>query len=144
VGSKFCFLFLFRDRSLSKPGCQTPIGELFDLEALANTCRELGRTSFFVTSSPLHIVNGIASPPKYAFFVVYNQLKGIDSVSFIVLWLSFKLNANQLCVTIKRTKFELHCTFSLLHKRCERNIVLLISSQFAGEFLNSMIWVVVG
>ncbi|KAF9010714.1 putative cyclase-domain-containing protein [Cyathus striatus] len=42
----------------------TPIGELFDLEALSRTCKELGRYTFFVTSSPLNIVNGIASPPK--------------------------------------------------------------------------------
>ncbi|KAJ3562248.1 hypothetical protein NP233_g9690 [Leucocoprinus birnbaumii] len=42
----------------------TPIGELFDLEELARTCKALGRYSFFVTSSPLHVVNGIASPPN--------------------------------------------------------------------------------
>ncbi|KXN90822.1 hypothetical protein AN958_03476, partial [Leucoagaricus sp. SymC.cos] len=42
----------------------TPIGELFDLEDLAKTCKTLGRYSFFVTSSPLHVINGIASPPK--------------------------------------------------------------------------------
>lgn len=41
-----------------------PIGEFFDLEALAQTCKELDRYSFFVTSSPLHVVNGIASPPN--------------------------------------------------------------------------------
>ncbi|EKM74941.1 hypothetical protein AGABI1DRAFT_123433 [Agaricus bisporus var. burnettii JB137-S8] len=40
----------------------TPIGELFDLEELAKTCKSLNRYSFFVTSSPLHLVNGIASP----------------------------------------------------------------------------------
>ncbi|THV05096.1 hypothetical protein K435DRAFT_826597 [Dendrothele bispora CBS 962.96] len=42
----------------------TPIGELFDLEDLAQTCKDLGRYTFFVTSSPLNILNGIASPPK--------------------------------------------------------------------------------
>ncbi|CAA7260603.1 unnamed protein product [Cyclocybe aegerita] len=42
----------------------TPIGELFDLEGLSKACRELNRYTFFVTSSPLNIVNGIASPPK--------------------------------------------------------------------------------
>ncbi|KAF9568205.1 hypothetical protein CPC08DRAFT_679795 [Agrocybe pediades] len=42
----------------------TPMGELFDLEKLSETCKELGRYSFFVTSSPLNIVNGIASPPN--------------------------------------------------------------------------------
>jgi hypothetical protein len=49
---------------------QTPMGELFDLEALATTCKELGRYSFFVTSSPLHIVNGVASPPKYVWCIL--------------------------------------------------------------------------
>lgn len=43
---------------------KTPIGELFDLEQLSRICKELNRYSFFVTSSPLNIVNGIASPPK--------------------------------------------------------------------------------
>ncbi|KAF8971172.1 putative cyclase-domain-containing protein [Flammula alnicola] len=42
----------------------TPMGELFDLEELSRICKELGRYSFFVTSSPLNIVNGIASPPN--------------------------------------------------------------------------------
>ncbi|GJJ16309.1 hypothetical protein Clacol_010606 [Clathrus columnatus] len=42
----------------------TPMGELFDLEELSKTCKELNRYSFFITSSPLNIVNGIASPPK--------------------------------------------------------------------------------
>ncbi|KAF9448212.1 hypothetical protein P691DRAFT_59825 [Macrolepiota fuliginosa MF-IS2] len=41
-----------------------PIGELFDLEELAKICRTLGRYSFFLTSSPLNIINGIASPPN--------------------------------------------------------------------------------
>ncbi|KAF8187463.1 hypothetical protein BJ912DRAFT_926706 [Pholiota molesta] len=43
---------------------KTPMGELFDLEELSKICKELGRYSFFVTSSPLNIVNGIASPPN--------------------------------------------------------------------------------
>ncbi|KAF4615241.1 hypothetical protein D9613_002630 [Agrocybe pediades] len=42
----------------------TPIGEFFDLEKLSKTCKELGRYSFFLTSSPLNVVNGIASPPN--------------------------------------------------------------------------------
>ncbi|KAF5328690.1 hypothetical protein D9619_011693 [Psilocybe cf. subviscida] len=42
----------------------TPIGEFFDLEELSKVCKELGRYSFFVTSSPLNVVNGIASPPN--------------------------------------------------------------------------------
>lgn len=40
------------------------MGELFDLEELSKICKQLGRYSFFVTSSPLNVVNGIASPPK--------------------------------------------------------------------------------
>jgi len=41
-----------------------PIGEFFDLEELAKTCQTLGRYSFFLTSSPLNLINGIASPPN--------------------------------------------------------------------------------
>lgn len=43
-------------------GC--PIGELFDLEALAKTCQELGRWSFFVASMPLNMPGGVSSPPN--------------------------------------------------------------------------------
>jgi hypothetical protein len=38
----------------------TPVGELFDLEALSQKCQELGRYSFFVTSAPLNVLRGIA------------------------------------------------------------------------------------
>jgi hypothetical protein len=59
-----------------------PIGELFNLEDLARTCKELGRTSFFVSSVPLRVCmdrrdlflelrltdgqvpGGVASPPN--------------------------------------------------------------------------------
>lgn len=40
------------------------IGELFDLEALACTCQELQRWSFFVTSAPLNMPGGVSSPPN--------------------------------------------------------------------------------
>lgn len=40
------------------------IGELFDLEALARTCQELQRWSFFVTSVPLNMPGGVSSPPN--------------------------------------------------------------------------------
>ncbi|KAM0080473.1 hypothetical protein ACKRZS_007376 [Fusarium odoratissimum] len=40
------------------------IGESFDLEALAEKCKEQGRWSFFMTSVPLDIPGGIASPPN--------------------------------------------------------------------------------
>lgn len=43
-------------------GC--PIGEIFDLEALAKTCKELGRYSFFITSMPLNMPGGVSSPPN--------------------------------------------------------------------------------
>ncbi|RFU28540.1 hypothetical protein B7463_g7806, partial [Scytalidium lignicola] len=38
-----------------------PLGELFDLEKLAKTCKEKGRWTFFVTSSPDHCPAGVAS-----------------------------------------------------------------------------------
>ena len=43
-------------------GC--PIGEMFYLEKLADKCRELGRWSFFVSSMPLKVPGGVASPPN--------------------------------------------------------------------------------
>lgn len=43
-------------------GC--PIGELFWLEALAETCRREGRWSFFVSSEPCNVPGGVASPPN--------------------------------------------------------------------------------
>lgn len=45
-------------------GWGVPIGELFDLEALARKCAELGRWSFFVSSVPLKVPGGVASPPN--------------------------------------------------------------------------------
>ncbi|CEI70610.1 hypothetical protein FVEN_g900 [Fusarium venenatum] len=45
-------------------GWGTPIGESFDLETLAKRCREEGRWAFFMTSIPLDIPGGIASPPN--------------------------------------------------------------------------------
>lgn len=43
-------------------GC--PIGELFWLEKLAETCRREGRWSFFVCSEPCNVTGGVASPPN--------------------------------------------------------------------------------
>ncbi|KMU80589.1 hypothetical protein CISG_08499 [Coccidioides immitis RMSCC 3703] len=40
------------------------LGELFDLEELARTCKELGRWSFFVASVPLNMPGGVSSPPN--------------------------------------------------------------------------------
>ncbi|KAF2202795.1 hypothetical protein GQ43DRAFT_454883 [Delitschia confertaspora ATCC 74209] len=43
-------------------GWGMPIGEMFDLERLSETCRKLGRNSFFVSSMPLKVPGGVASP----------------------------------------------------------------------------------
>ncbi|CAM1503942.1 Fc.00g015330.m01.CDS01 [Cosmosporella sp. VM-42] len=43
-------------------GC--PIGELFDLEALAEKCKQEKRWSFFLTSEVCNVPGGIASPPN--------------------------------------------------------------------------------
>ncbi|KAL9058776.1 MAG: hypothetical protein Q9206_001763 [Seirophora lacunosa] len=43
-------------------GC--PIGEMFDLEALAELCKKEARWSFFVSSVPLKVPGGVASPPN--------------------------------------------------------------------------------
>ncbi|KAL2846469.1 putative cyclase-domain-containing protein [Aspergillus pseudoustus] len=45
-------------------GWGTPIGELFDLEALAATCKREQRWTFFVTSVPLNYRGAVASPPN--------------------------------------------------------------------------------
>lgn len=45
-------------------GWGTPIGEMFDLEPLAEACSRLGRWSFFLTSVPLKVPRGVASPPN--------------------------------------------------------------------------------
>lgn len=41
-----------------------PIGELWDLKALSETCERLGRYSFLLTSSPLNYPGSIGSPPN--------------------------------------------------------------------------------
>jgi len=47
----------------------TPIGELWDLEALSEECARQGRWSFFLSSAPLRVRGGVASPPNaIAFF----------------------------------------------------------------------------
>ncbi|KAF2759490.1 hypothetical protein EJ05DRAFT_498701 [Pseudovirgaria hyperparasitica] len=45
-------------------GWGMPIGEMFDLEALSQTCQELDRWTFFVTSAPLNMPGGVSSPPN--------------------------------------------------------------------------------
>jgi kynurenine formamidase len=41
-----------------------PIGEMWNLEALAEDCANDGRYDFFLTSAPLNIPGGIGSPPN--------------------------------------------------------------------------------
>lgn len=45
-------------------GWGVPIGEMFDLEELAATCKRLDRWSFFISSSPLNCSRGVSSPPN--------------------------------------------------------------------------------
>lgn len=42
----------------------TPIGELWNLEELAEACKREKRYSFFLTSAPLNVRGGIGSPPN--------------------------------------------------------------------------------
>ncbi len=41
-----------------------PIGELFDLDALAEDCAADGRYAFLFTSAPINLLQGVASPPN--------------------------------------------------------------------------------
>ena len=52
--------FLFHEVLLAGWGC--PIGEMLWLEDLAEACKQRGRWSFFVASSPLNVVGGVGSP----------------------------------------------------------------------------------
>ncbi|KAL5342314.1 hypothetical protein BJX70DRAFT_316618 [Aspergillus crustosus] len=45
-------------------GWGVPIGEMFDLDGLAEICKRLNRWTFFVSSSPLNCANGVSSPPN--------------------------------------------------------------------------------
>lgn len=42
----------------------TPIGELWDLEKLADACSKTRKWSFLLTSAPLHVYGGVATPPN--------------------------------------------------------------------------------
>lgn len=54
----------FRMHETFLSGFGLPIGELFDLEALAEECKKQKRWSFFVTSMPLNVPGGVGSPPN--------------------------------------------------------------------------------
>lgn len=60
IGESKCQFTSARSRIL------TPVakGELFDLEKLAEECKQHKRWSFFFTSAPLHIRGGVGSPPN--------------------------------------------------------------------------------
>lgn len=45
-------------------GWGVPIGEMFDLETLSEKCKALGRWTFFLSSVPLKVPGGVASPPN--------------------------------------------------------------------------------
>jgi kynurenine formamidase len=50
-------------------GWGMPIGELWDLEALSEMAARLNRWTFFLTSAPMNVPGGVASPPNaLAFF----------------------------------------------------------------------------
>ncbi|PWN51479.1 hypothetical protein IE53DRAFT_313848 [Violaceomyces palustris] len=47
----------------------TPIGEMWDLEKLSEVCKRNQRYTFFLSSAPLRVPGGVASPPNaVAFF----------------------------------------------------------------------------
>ncbi|KAI9703543.1 MAG: hypothetical protein M1820_005847 [Bogoriella megaspora] len=54
--------FMLHEVLLAGWGC--PIGELFDLEALAEECGRQKRWSFFLTSEVCNVPGGVASPPN--------------------------------------------------------------------------------
>ena len=41
-----------------------PLGEMFALDALADDCALDGRYEFLITSAPLNLPHGVASPPN--------------------------------------------------------------------------------
>ncbi|KAJ1706635.1 hypothetical protein NYO67_11218 [Aspergillus flavus] len=41
-----------------------PLGELWDLKALADVCKKAGRYSFLLTSAPLNVPGAVGSPPN--------------------------------------------------------------------------------
>lgn len=45
-------------------GWGTTIGEIFELDALAEQCKKLERWTFFLTSAPLNYTGVVASPPN--------------------------------------------------------------------------------
>lgn len=50
--------------TLLLPMLGIPLGEMWDLDALADDCATDGRYTFLVTSAPLNLPQGVASPPN--------------------------------------------------------------------------------
>ncbi len=46
------------------PALGIPLGEMFNLPALADACHRESRYTFLFTSAPLNLLNGVASPPN--------------------------------------------------------------------------------
>jgi hypothetical protein len=46
------------------PHAGIPIGEMWNLEALATACVKLKKWTFLFSSAPLNVLGGIASPPN--------------------------------------------------------------------------------
>lgn len=53
---------VLHDYLLPRWGC--PIGELWDLEALSETCKRLNRYTFLLTSSPANVSGGVGTHPN--------------------------------------------------------------------------------
>ncbi|KAE8149396.1 hypothetical protein BDV25DRAFT_130396 [Aspergillus avenaceus] len=64
-------------------GWGLPIGEMFDLEELAETCKQLGRWTFFISSSPLNCAKGpntMALPLSLRMENLRELLPGLSSI----------------------------------------------------------------
>ncbi len=56
-----------------------PIGELFDLEAIAQACAEQGRYTFFFTSWPLNVYVSRRSSVRLDADDIFRRLGGVAS-----------------------------------------------------------------
>lgn len=83
--------FLLHEWLLAGWGC--PIGEIFDLDALAENCREKGKWSFFFSSVPIHV----------------SSLVGKARWLLLLTWCRF------LAVLLVRLMVSLSCRRNILH-----------------------------
>jgi Putative cyclase len=67
-------------------GWGMPIGEMFDLEDLAEHCRESGRWSFFLTSIPLKASNRAQPLPRFLLGASLSQCCGQDLIGDTGTW----------------------------------------------------------